>query len=106
MKDEQSAMVPYLNVTHGFINLQSASDLSGMHQEMILEFIRAELVTAAGKDQSGNPYFDDEGVYRLRQIEYLRHDQQAHLRTIRLVLQLMERAEAAEREVRRLRDRV
>jgi DNA-binding transcriptional MerR regulator len=106
MKDEYYSMVPYLHVSHGFIDLKAASDLSGMHPEMILEFTRAQLVLVARKDRSGNPYFDDEGVYRLRQIEHLRHDQQAHLRTIRLVIQLMERAETAERELRNLRDRL
>ncbi len=96
----------YGDISRGFVDLDAASELSGMHPEMILEVARARMVVISRKDREGNPYFDDEAIYRLRQIEHLRLEQRAHLRTIRLIMQLMDRAEAAEREVRWLRDRV
>ncbi len=90
----------------GFVDLDAASRLSGMHPEMILEVTRARLVVVAHKDREGNPYFDDAAIYRLRQIEHLRNQQRVQMRTIRLIIQLMDRAESAEREVRWLREQI
>ena len=108
MNTDDNSMVP---VYHGgpmqeFIDLESASRLSGMHPVMILEFVRAELVEAARVDREGNPCFDEEAIFRLRQIEHMRTRQGAHLSTIRLVIRLIDRAESAERELRRLRNRM
>lgn len=87
-------------------DLEAASRLSGMHPEMILEFTRAGLILLSGKDPEGNPYFGDEAIYRLRQIEYLRNQQRAPIRTILLIIRLMDRAETAESELRFLRERM
>ena len=92
-----------LRSSGGFIDLKAASQSSGMHPEMILEFVRCELVVIARKDRQGLPYFDEPSIYRLRQIQYLREIQKAHLNTIRLVLRLLDRAETAERELGSLR---
>ena len=92
--------------TGEFVDLEMASQLSGVHPEMILEFTRAKLVVVSRQDRSGNPYFDDEAVYRLRQIERLRTREKVQMRTIRLILELMDRAEVAERELRWLRERL
>lgn len=92
--------------TRGFIDLDAASQASGMHPEMILEFVRSELVFIARQDRQGRPYFDEQAVYRLRKIQYLRESQNAHLQTVRIILKLVDRAEAAERELRELRDRL
>jgi DNA-binding transcriptional MerR regulator len=106
MNDDNCPLIPTCyRVTSSFIDLDSASQLSGMHPEMILEFTRAELVAIAHIDRGGNPYFDDEAIFRLRQIEHLRSSQRTHLRTIRLILHLTDRVESAERELRGLRDR-
>jgi DNA-binding transcriptional MerR regulator len=90
----------------GFVDLDMASELSGVHPEMILEFTRARMVSVSRQDESGNPYFDDEAIYRLRHIEHLRNQEGVQMRTIRLILDLMDRAEAAERELRWLRERM
>jgi DNA-binding transcriptional MerR regulator len=96
----------YSETSRGFVDLEMASQLSGMHPEMILEVTRAQLVVISRQDRSGNPYFDDEAIYRLRQIEELRMKQRMQMRTVRLIMQLRDRAEAAEREVRWLRERM
>ena len=92
--------------TGGFVDLEAASELSGVHPEMILEFARARMVTVSWQDRSGNPYFDDEAIYRLRQIEHLRNQERMQMRTVRLILELMDRTETAERELRWLRERL
>ena len=89
-----------------YVSLQNASELSGMHPEMILEVIRGKLIRTVHEDDRGNLFFDAEAIYRLRQIEYLRTQQQTHMRTIRMIIQLLDRAEAAEKELRWLRQRV
>ncbi len=88
------------------VDLDAASALSGMHPEMIQEVMRAKLVVCVRESSAGEPYFDDEAIYRLRQIEYLRTHQRAQMRTIRLVMQLLDRLETTEREVRWLRERL
>ena len=92
--------------TDGVVDLEMASELSGVHPEMILELTRARMVSVSWQDRSGNPYFDDEAIYRLRQIDRLRTRERVQMRTIRLILELMDRAETAERELRWLRERV
>jgi len=97
------------------LGLEAASELTGMHPQMVIEFVRASLVVpssttrpagdADAESEPADPAFDAAALYRLRQIEHLRTHHQAHLRTICLVLGLLDRAEAAERELRQLRDR-
>ena len=90
--------------THLFA-IGEASEMSGMHPEMIDEFLRAHLLHAAAFDEEC-PLFDVSAIYRMRQIENLRVQQHANLRTIRLVVELMDRLETAEDELRRLRNRM
>lgn len=85
-------------------DIQSAAEASGMHPEMILEFLRAGVVSAVHQSKSGDYYFDDLGIRHLRQIESLRTDQSLSLHVICLLMRLLNRAEAAEGEVRRLRE--
>lgn len=87
-------------------DLDRAAELSGMHPEMILEFVRAEVVRAAGRDQRGGPSFDESEIVRLRQIEHLRQREQVSLRTICQIVRLLDRLEAAELELRLLRERL
>ncbi len=86
-------------------DLPAAAELSGMHPEMILEFHRAHVVAVVRMDVGGRPCFDLRGVLRLRQIAVLREEGQMTLRTIRYVVGLIDRLEAAESELRVLRER-
>lgn len=85
-------------------DLEAAAELSGMHPEMILEFCRAHVV--ALRHQGDDPKFDNRGIHRLRLIETLRQERSMSLRSIRFVVELMERLDSAERELRSLRERV
>jgi DNA-binding transcriptional MerR regulator len=87
-------------------SLERAAELTGMHPEMILEFTRAEIVHTSGTDSDGSPRFDETEIVRLRQIEYLRAIEGASLRTIRNILALFDRLEAAEHELRLLRQQL
>ena len=87
-------------------SLERAAELSGMHPEMILEFTRAEIVRTVGENPDGSPRFDESEILRLRQIEYLRTDEGVSLRTIRYILSILDRLEAAEHELRLLRERL
>jgi len=86
------------------VDLETASRLTGMHREMIQEFARARLVPGISKAEDDTVYLDDRAVRRLRQIEDLRVRQHVNLRTIRLIVHLMNRLEEAEVEIRTLRE--
>lgn len=89
--------------TDDFHDLTRAADLCDMHPEMILEYARAHVVSLV---QQGELFhLDSRAIHRLRQIAVLREERGMSLRTIRFVMELMERLDAAERELRVLRER-
>lgn len=90
-----------------FISLTRASELTGLHPEMILEFVRAGLVPlAAPHPRSGTQDgLDESALGRLHQIADLRDDQ-VNLRTVRYIMRLLDRLETAEHELRILRERL
>lgn len=101
---ESLSIPPAATGADEIFDLEAAAELSGMHPEMILEFCRAHLV--ALRHQGDNPKFDNRGIYRLRLIETLRQERSMSLRSIRFVVELMERLDSTERELRALRERV
>lgn len=82
--------------------LAEVCELTGLHREFVLEIVSARLVRAVDPDE---PAFDESGLCRLRQIAEMRHHQQLNLRTVRLIVQLLDRLERAEAELRVLRER-
>ena len=100
---DESLSIPSM-ATDEIFDLETAAELSGMHPEMILEFCRAHVV--ALRRHGDQPQFDNLGIHRLRQIEILRQERSMSLRSIRFVMELMERLDSAERELRTLRERV
>ncbi|NCF90531.1 MAG: hypothetical protein GWQ05_06160 [Verrucomicrobiaceae bacterium] len=103
MNESNYSIVPPYS---GLVDLNAASQQSGMHPEMILEIARSQLVKVSLIVIAGDLYFDCAAVSRLRQIEQLRVGQRAHMRTIRLIMRLTDRAEAAERNLHQLRERL
>ena len=77
-----------------------------MHPEMILEFVRGNLVHVTFDGHSGEPVFREHHIVRLRQIERLRLVERVNLHTIRYLLKLQDRLDAAERELGILGTRV
>lgn len=82
-------------------DLAAVSELSGLHREFILEIVRADLVRPAEAD---GPVFDESGLCRLRQIADLRERQGLNLKTVKLIVTLLNQLERSERELRTLRD--
>lgn len=93
--------VTTIHPVRGF-NLSAVSEMTGLHQEFILEIVRARLVRAA---EPAEPTFDEHGLCRLRQIADLHQRQGLNLRTVKLIVRLMDHLERAEQELRALRDR-
>jgi len=91
---------------HDGFDLAAAAELSGMHPEMILEFTRARLIRFSPHGPSGSLRFDNHAIFRLRQIQSLRQERAMSLRSIRLVVELLDRLDAAEAQVRSLRERL
>lgn len=90
----------------GRIGLRRAAELSGMHPEMILEFVRAEFVHAIPQGRDGMPRFSNEDIDRLRQIERLRSGEHANLRTICYILRLLDQLETTRHELWALQRRI
>ena len=86
-------------------SLSETAQLSGLHPEMIEEFIRGQLVHAFEGDP-GEFYFDESGISRLRHIAYLREHEHTSLRTVRYIVTLLDHLEIKEREVHELRERM
>ena len=82
-------------------DLSAASELTGLDQEFILEIVGARLAPAVNPQ----PVLDERGICRLRQIAELRDHRHLNLRTVKLTLDLMDRLEAAEEELRVLGER-
>ena len=86
-----------------FITLVEAADQSGLHPEMVEEFLRGRLVTAFC-NEAGEVLFDQNGVFRLRQIAHFRLQKHTDLKTLRFITSLLDALEARELENRRLRE--
>lgn len=86
-------------------SLDQAAELCGLHPEMILEFVRAELVQVAGPQHGTPPRFDQTAIIRLRHIATLRHEH-VSLRTVRYIIHLLDRLDATDRELHNLRERL
>lgn len=87
------------------VDLETASRLCGLPAEMILEFSRTRIVSVVQTAAGEPPRFDDASLLRLRRIESLHLDWSLPPPSIRMVMELFDRLESAERELRALRER-
>jgi hypothetical protein len=88
------------------VDLETAARLCGLPAEMILEFSRTQVISVVRSGEADAPAFDTVCLHRLRQIETLHHEWSMAPRSIRFVMDLFDRLEAAERELRVLRERL
>lgn len=88
------------------VDLETAARLCGLPTEMILEFSRTQIISVVRTSDSDSPVFDTVCLHRLRQIETLHHEWSMAPRSIGFVMDLFDRLEAAERELRVLRERL
>ena len=90
-----------------WFDLDTTTELTGVHPDLILEFTRADLLpTARAGGEESAWQFDERAIYRLRQIDTLRQRHHTSLRVIRDILRLLDRLEETELEVRRLREQL
>ncbi len=101
MKESEYSLV---STCSDLVDLDAASQQSGMHPEMILAIARSQLVSMSIIVVAGDLYFDGTAISRLRLIEELRVGQRAHMRTIRLIMHLTDRVETAEQNLRQFRE--
>ena len=88
------------------VDLETAARLCGLPAEMILEFSRTQVISVTRSGGEDGPVFDVVSLHRLRQIESLHHEWSLTPRSIGFVMDLFDRLEAAERELRALRERL
>ncbi|MGK0187165.1 MAG: hypothetical protein ACI9R3_002951 [Verrucomicrobiales bacterium] len=103
------ALIPLSDPRRGGIDLfdlDAAAEASGMHPQMIREFLRAGVVNAACQSGDGTFFFDWHGICRIRHIELLRRNRRVSLHMVCVIVKLLDRAETAEEELRRLRELV
>ena len=86
-------------------DLEAAAELSGLHPGIILELVRSRVLTRIHKRSEDSPCFDARAIYRLRQIGVLREERTLSMHSVRFVIDLIERLEAAELELRALREK-
>ena len=86
-------------------DLERAAEVSGMNPGIILELVESRVVSFIHTAGPDSPIFDSRAIYRLRQIAVLREDSTLHMHSVCLIIGLMERLEAAERELRALREK-
>jgi DNA-binding transcriptional MerR regulator len=87
------------------LDLDEAADLSGLHPQMIEEYSRGHLVTAV-KNQQGALYFDQAGIFRLRQIAQLTEQQGVNIRLVRYITTLLDTLDTQDLELRELREKL
>ncbi|MCW1884725.1 chaperone modulator CbpM [Luteolibacter flavescens] len=87
------------------VDLDTAARLCGLPAETILEYSRTEVITVTSSGEGSPPAFDAVCLHRLRRIEALHHEWSMPPGSVGLVMGLLDRLEAAERELRAMRER-
>ena len=87
-------------------DLTAASDLSGVHPDLIRDLCYAGYLHPRVTGSDDNWLFDDDAVYTLRRIHELREVKGVNLRGVRVILDLTRQLLEVERELKYLRDRL
>ncbi|MCW1925652.1 chaperone modulator CbpM [Luteolibacter arcticus] len=88
------------------LDLEAASRLCGLPSEMIVEFTRTKVISVVRGGEPESLAFDSVCLHRLRKIEALHHDLSMTPKSIHFVMDLLDRLESAERELRMMRERL
>lgn len=84
-------------------NLEGVVHLTGVSRRSILLYCKSGLVRARQDPEVGSLAFDDEAIYTIRRVEYLRSDRGINLDGIRMIFDLMHEVRRLEHEMRFLR---
>ena len=87
------------------VDLGVASDLTGLHPQMIEAYLTGQLVKAF-VDSEGVIYFDPAGISRLRHLVHLRDHEHTSFRMLRYIVTILDRVEGQEQELQELRERI
>jgi len=101
---QNSLAITIVSVSNQLFDLETASQLTGMHPDLIQEFVNGSLAPTAGTDSDGLPLFGEDGICRLRILADLRSREKLSLRMIRVFCHLLDRLTRAEAEIRFLRN--
>jgi len=84
-------------------NLEGVVHLTGVSRRSVLLYCKSGLVQARQDPEIGALAFDDEAIYTIRRVEYLRSHRGINLDGIRMILELMNEVRRLEHEMRFLR---
>lgn len=84
-------------------NLEGVVHLTGVSRRSVLLYCKSGLVRAHQDPEVGTLAFDDEAIYTIRRVEYLRSHRGINLDGIRMIFDLMNEVRRLEHEMRFLR---
>ena len=84
-------------------NLEGVVHLTGVSRRSVLLYCKAGLVRATEDPEIGALAFDDEAIYTIRRVEYLRAERGINLDGIRMIFDLWREVRRLEHEMRFLR---
>jgi DNA-binding transcriptional MerR regulator len=84
-------------------SIETAAQLTHVTRQMIAVYYKHGLVSPVMDPASGGWFFNDDGIRRLRRIQYLREACGMSLSSIEMILSLLDEVEELRREVRFLR---
>ena len=84
-------------------NLEGVVHLTGVSRRSVLLYCKSGLVRASEDPEIGALAFDDEAIYTIRRVEYLRTQRGINLDGIRMIFDLLREVRRLEHEMRFLR---
>ena len=84
-------------------HLDAVVHLTGVSRRSVLLYCKSGLVRAMEYPEVGSLAFDDEAIYTIRRVEYLRSQRGINLDGIRMIFELMREVRRLEHEMRFLR---
>ena len=103
----QHSLVSVRSGTHGRVlySLDAASQLTGVHPDMLRHYCRSGLLGEARAAVDAELTFDDDALYEIRRIEHFRRHHGVNLRALPVVCALSHEVDRLLAEVRFLRNR-
>ena len=86
-----------------FYTIETLVQVTGVEVARVRLYHESGLIHPAGARETGEQVFDDEAVYRLRRIEFLREEQGVSLEGVRIIFELMNEVHRLREEMRFLR---
>jgi DNA-binding transcriptional MerR regulator len=101
-----STGVQVIEVQPGILySLEAATHLTGVSRRSILVYCKTGLVRPVVDEEYGAMSFDEEAIYNIRKVEYLKRLHGVNLAGIKMIFELMQKVKQLEDEMRFLRTR-